>query len=731
MSAPVIPFLSPPINSTIPTLPINSAVHLLPSEVNAVLSSDPSPPPPILSVPSVSITVPSPLKVIPVRFSPPPPPTIQTNSLPDPLPPDPLPLLSTNPKHPTLSANTLPDGSCERIWTSLFKRKPRNAGKYIPVDLTPVYEDDALVPPAEVIEAGAAVWNDTIVGFFLDKPLSYTAVVQKLKFIWKLKGAVSVKSDGTIFLFKFSCSEDRITILQSDPIVMNNKLFIIKPYDANVSNVTGSVTTVPVWVKLYNLPIFAWSPLGINWLCSHLGKLLCMDEMTEKQDRLSFAKCLIEIRPEKELADDFLVKLVEGGQQKIYVEYLWRPDVCVMCNRFGHKTVDCDNNDSSNTMCDKGNSKADREASKKENTEKVQAHKNIRPIKKQIGRTWQRIIRKKIVKEVTKENGEQIEEGSDETVPEKVNIDIHASVNAREKERKGKEIEKFSFESDELGNEERGEVEPVNIPGIINKTIEAPNNLKEVYSVEADLVDSLLISNKFDILNCLDVDDNIGTRDNESMTVVEKSGVSGAVNENTKGMNNIGSTEHVDQMVSNSIYTKQDKTDRITQSRDIIDNMQNDFTTVSGKMEIRLSNEGTSHEGLKSSEKKSKKCRKKFSSFSKTPNSNDETCMREVKCTTQQSHQTDIASVHVPAPSFIYSNIKPPSAYKKPPPLSPLTSPTTSPELPSELTTPSSTEGNTGRVDTPLSIEIPNYLSSSQAVTRRMKIELLKARAHQ
>jgi hypothetical protein len=101
---------------------------------------------------------------------------------------------------------------------------------------------------------------------------------------------------------------------------MRNKLFIIKQQDPEINNVCGSIKAVPIWVHLTNIPIFAWSPLGINWLANRLGKLVCMDEMTEKQDRLKFAKCLMEISSKHDLIKSFAVQIYDGSTQTVYVD---------------------------------------------------------------------------------------------------------------------------------------------------------------------------------------------------------------------------------------------------------------------------------------------------------------------------------------------------------------------------------------------------------------------------
>lgn len=244
---------------------------------------------------------------------------------------------------PPMSSNAPPPASSLPSWSGLFKQKPRNAGKFSPVPMNLTFSGEAMVPPEEVIQAGKEKWSEWVVGFFLDAPLSYLTVVQFLKFHWKLKGSIQVRFDGFLFMFNFSCLEDKNRILSADPIIIRNKVFIIQEWNPNIGSVCEKIPTVPVWIQLSSIPLLVWSHLGINWLASRVGKFLCMDENTERLERLSYAKCMVEVQPNQELVDSFPIKLLDGKEHVIKVSYLWKPDICVKCNSFGHKTAQCNN----------------------------------------------------------------------------------------------------------------------------------------------------------------------------------------------------------------------------------------------------------------------------------------------------------------------------------------------------------------------------------------------------
>ena len=65
---------------------------------------------------------------------------------------------------------------------------------------------------------------------------------------------------------------------------------------------------MPVWVKLLNIPLEAWSTKGISAVASGIGKPLIMDQTTAKMcnegiGRLGYARVLVEISAEKEFKD--------------------------------------------------------------------------------------------------------------------------------------------------------------------------------------------------------------------------------------------------------------------------------------------------------------------------------------------------------------------------------------------------------------------------------------------
>jgi len=54
-------------------------------------------------------------------------------------------------------------------------------------------------------------------------------------------------------------------------------------------------TSIPAWVKFFDVPLEYWSSLGLSELASSLGKPIHVDTMTKDHKRLGFTRICIEV----------------------------------------------------------------------------------------------------------------------------------------------------------------------------------------------------------------------------------------------------------------------------------------------------------------------------------------------------------------------------------------------------------------------------------------------------
>lgn len=88
---------------------------------------------------------------------------------------------------------------------------------------------------------------------------------------------------------------------------------------------------VSIWVKFLDVPMELWSPLGLSYMASMVGRLLVLDRITEEtcHDKLiciGFARILIEANTSRKLPDMIRImmpikKVCERKPMEVKVDY--------------------------------------------------------------------------------------------------------------------------------------------------------------------------------------------------------------------------------------------------------------------------------------------------------------------------------------------------------------------------------------------------------------------------
>ncbi|XP_021985768.1 uncharacterized protein LOC110881951 [Helianthus annuus] len=115
------------------------------------------------------------------------------------------------------------------------------------------------------------------------------------------------------------------------------------------------IKSVPIWVKLHNVPISVYTDDGLSLLASKLGVPKSLDSYTADMcadfwGRSSYARALIEISAENDFKDHITIaipKMDEEGYilEQVKVEYEWKPLRCATCCLFGHDANACSKGD--------------------------------------------------------------------------------------------------------------------------------------------------------------------------------------------------------------------------------------------------------------------------------------------------------------------------------------------------------------------------------------------------
>lgn len=82
---------------------------------------------------------------------------------------------------------------------------------------------------------------------------------------------------------------------------------------------------MPIWVRLYNLPLNCWGVDALSRMGSLVSKPVCADEATSQQSRVGYTRLLIEVDLTKPLVEVIQLQQVNGKifTQKVHFE--WKP----------------------------------------------------------------------------------------------------------------------------------------------------------------------------------------------------------------------------------------------------------------------------------------------------------------------------------------------------------------------------------------------------------------------
>ncbi|GJX66997.1 cytokinin dehydrogenase 3-like protein [Tanacetum coccineum] len=143
-------------------------------------------------------------------------------------------------------------------------------------------------------------------------------------------------------------------MLENGPWFIPNNLLILKKWHPDENLLKEDVNNIPVWVKLHDVPVTAFSDDGLSAIATKLGTLLMLDSYTadmcmQSWGRSSYARVMIELRADVELKDNIVMampKITRKGQYtcNVRVEYEWKPPRRSSCKVFEYIHEECPKN---------------------------------------------------------------------------------------------------------------------------------------------------------------------------------------------------------------------------------------------------------------------------------------------------------------------------------------------------------------------------------------------------
>lgn len=154
---------------------------------------------------------------------------------------------------------------------------------------------------------------------------------------WNQVGTPTVfLHDYGYFVLHFSTIVDRDGIISGGPYTFFNRPVILKPWAPVFNFYEEVLRVIPMWIKLPNLPLNCWRSDSLSRIASLLGVLICVDDCTSRQERVSFARMLVEMDVTAALPNHVCIEDSNGREFKQSVIYDWKPSYCHKCQMARH-----------------------------------------------------------------------------------------------------------------------------------------------------------------------------------------------------------------------------------------------------------------------------------------------------------------------------------------------------------------------------------------------------------
>ncbi|KAK9273392.1 hypothetical protein L1049_018202 [Liquidambar formosana] len=150
-----------------------------------------------------------------------------------------------------------------------------------------------------------------------------------------------MSTNNGFYLFKSSSDANSLRVLDSGPWYFAGKLIILQKWHEGIQFSKVKLSKVPVWVKLYNVPLNLWTIEGLSYAASAVGTPLYLDDATESRSRINYARVCTEISAENDIPENFDLDVGKGRIYSIDVQVPWKPPSCAICKEFGHSINNC------------------------------------------------------------------------------------------------------------------------------------------------------------------------------------------------------------------------------------------------------------------------------------------------------------------------------------------------------------------------------------------------------
>ncbi|XP_058733512.1 uncharacterized protein LOC131605135 [Vicia villosa] len=187
------------------------------------------------------------------------------------------------------------------------------------------------------IESEILYWDSALIMYVLGGELSMNMVEQFMIRNWNTVQLLDLLyHDDGYFIMRFKSIKKKEEILMNGPYTIRNMPMLLRDWKPGFNMKNDMLRTIPIWVKLPQLPLELWGAKSLNKIGSAIVTPVVIDECTAQKLRASYARILIEIDATQQVPKEITIHNHEGKKVKQAIEYEWMPKFCGRCQKFRH-----------------------------------------------------------------------------------------------------------------------------------------------------------------------------------------------------------------------------------------------------------------------------------------------------------------------------------------------------------------------------------------------------------
>ncbi|GKA96868.1 zinc knuckle CX2CX4HX4C containing protein [Tanacetum coccineum] len=180
--------------------------------------------------------------------------------------------------------------------------------------------------PMHVVDEIYEKFVNTLSGYVIGERLAFPIVEGYVKNSWAKYGFERAIIRNGFFLFKFSSHEGMVKFIKVGPWFIRSIPIFLNFWTANTKLEREKITRVPVWVKIHNVPVVAFSETRLSLISTQLGRPIQLDACTSDMclnpwGRNTYARVLVKLSSKSAIVESIvaaipLPKARESGSSK-------------------------------------------------------------------------------------------------------------------------------------------------------------------------------------------------------------------------------------------------------------------------------------------------------------------------------------------------------------------------------------------------------------------------------